>query len=361
MSSIYFPDTNLLASLPLSRAAYSDRTAWILAAISWLAYGSLPGESDQSIDDLIQEIEAAAKRNNTSQIRELILKVKCEGGSVDSDVQRELEAVGFEFKAVFNRGGTQAFLALLQQQQDRLPMLILAFRGTQTSSPQDVITDLDARLVPVAENGCLRGGRVHSGFAKAFRQVKDMIQDVIADDAYSQYPFYITGHSLGGALAVLATRYLTHQKLAATYTYGCPRVADDAFFEGMKTPVYRIVNAADGVTTIPFGYATSILLRLIEMIPINGTKSLSEWFRKNFLGYTHYGDLTFLSDAAALLDADGIQFDGLQVVHGPDLIWRLSIVWKRLLVTGGKAFVEDHNIQIYAQKLYANARRRLFS
>lgn len=36
MTSIYFPKPELLQNLPLSRAAYSNRTAWILAAISWL-------------------------------------------------------------------------------------------------------------------------------------------------------------------------------------------------------------------------------------------------------------------------------------------------------------------------------------
>lgn len=353
-STKYFRDPALLDHLPLTRAAYSDRTAWILAVISWLAYDTLPGED--SIEQLVRQVEDAAKQRQTSQLRELLQRAMAQGLSVDSNVQRELESVGFEFKAVFNSGGTQAFLALLQQRQDRSPMLILAFRGTEISSPDDVMADLDLRLVPVDS-----GGRVHSGFHKAFQTVRDKIEAVIADPIYQDYPLYISGHSLGAALAMLATRYLTHPRMAATYTYGCPRAADEAFYACVKTPVYRIVNAADGVARVPFGRFTTALLRLIDLIPINGTHYLTEWIRRTILGYTHYGNLVFLSDAAATLDGDGIQFPELQVVHGPDLAWRLWEVWKRLLVSRGKALIDDHNIEIYARKLFANAQRRLTS
>lgn len=34
MASLYFPDPGLLQSLPLNRAAYSDRTAWIMASLA---------------------------------------------------------------------------------------------------------------------------------------------------------------------------------------------------------------------------------------------------------------------------------------------------------------------------------------
>jgi hypothetical protein len=57
-----------------------------------------------------------------------------------------------------------------------------------------------------------------------------------------------------------------------------------------------VVNAADGVTRVPFGYGFSFLLTLLRVIPINGTVQFSEWLRKNFLDYTHYGNLVFLSD-----------------------------------------------------------------
>lgn len=354
MADKYFRDPGLLDHLPLTRAAYSDRTAWILAVISWLAYDTLPGED--SIDQLVQQVEDAAQQRQSSQLRELLQRAMALGLPVDGNVQRELESAGFEFKAAFNSGGTQAFLALLQQREDRSPMLILAFRGTEIRSPDDVMADLDLRLVPVDS-----GGRVHSGFHTAFQRVREMIEEVIADPIYQDYPLYISGHSLGAALAMLATRYLNHPRMAATYTYGCPRAADEDFYASVKTPVYRVVNAADGVARIPFGYFTTALLRLIDLIPINGTHYLAEWIRRTILGYTHYGNLVFLSDAAATLDENGIQFPDLQVVHGADLGWRLWVVWKRLLVTRGKALIDDHNIEIYARKLFVNARRRLTS
>ena len=38
----YFSDTALIKTPPVKRAAYSDRTAWLLAEISRLVYEPLP-------------------------------------------------------------------------------------------------------------------------------------------------------------------------------------------------------------------------------------------------------------------------------------------------------------------------------
>ena len=53
---------------------------------------------------------------------------------------------------------------------------------------------------------------------------------------------YVTGHSLGGALAQRATAALDRDTLAACYTFGSPRVATLAFDRLDKAPHYRVVN-----------------------------------------------------------------------------------------------------------------------
>ena len=353
MPSIYFPNTALLQNLPLSRAAYSHRTAWILAAMSWLAYQRMPGESNLSLDQVVKRITQAAKANSRSQIRELLVRYKDGEDNIDSDLLKELEQAGFSFIQGFDSGrGTQAFLAQLKCTAGKQPMLILAFRGTETKSIDDIKTDAKVALMDAAQ-----GGRVHPGFYKGFACVQDEIQAAL--DQYPDCPLYITGHSLGGALAVVATRYLTHPKSAATYTYGGPRVGDEAFFADFRIPVYRVVNAADVVARLPFGQLLTVTLGAIKLIPINGTAWIANWLRNKIAGYTHTGSSIYLSDSINTLpDNTGIAYTDLVVKQDPDFVWKTCLILSRFRRGGFKAFVNDHDIGTYTQKLYSHAQRR---
>lgn len=126
--------------------------------------------------------------------------------------------------------------------------LIIAFRGTQQI--QDWITD--ARF----EFTYFCGSRVHNGFHCAITSV---IDKVVAAVAGSKKPLLITGHSLGGALAVLCAYRLATKgiPIAAVYTFGQPRVGDAAFVHSYNSTqdlgarTWRIVNEEDIVPRIP--------------------------------------------------------------------------------------------------------------
>lgn len=353
MTSTYFPNPELLHNLPLSRAAFSHRTAWIMASLSWLAYQRLPGESEISLDQLVQQITEAARRNGRSQIRELIVRYQQAGQNAGNGLLDELDQAGFAFVQAFDSpSGTQAFLARLSPGADQTPMLILAFRGTQTQDIHDIRTDANLALHDAPE-----GGRVHPGFLAAFESVQAAIQQCL--DQHGDAPFYITGHSLGGALALVASRYLKHPKWAATYTFGGPRVGDEAFFNDLRTPVYRVVNGADVVARLPFGEWLNIALALVRLIPVNGTYAAAKWLRNKLVGYTHHGSSIYLSDAVQTLpDAHNIPYADLQVKQDPAFVWRAAVMARRVLRSGVGAFVQDHDISTYARKLYANAQRR---
>jgi hypothetical protein len=77
MASIVFPNPALLQNLPLSRAADSNCTAWILATISWLAYQRLTINrflcggvkafvADQDISLYATKLHAHAQRRRAS-------------------------------------------------------------------------------------------------------------------------------------------------------------------------------------------------------------------------------------------------------------------------------------------------------
>ena len=63
---------------------------------------------------------------------------------------------------------------------------------------------------------------------------------------------FVAGHSLGGALALMATAELANHddpdvrdSIAACYTFGCPRAGDASFDLFVKAPLYRITNGVD--------------------------------------------------------------------------------------------------------------------
>jgi hypothetical protein len=68
----------------------------------------------------------------------------------------------------------------------------------------------------------------------------------------------VTGHSLGGALAVLAALHIAeiykHDPISAVYTYGQPAVGGATFcrrYESLGIPTYRIVHGADLIPHMP--------------------------------------------------------------------------------------------------------------
>lgn len=345
----YFDAPRLLESRPVSRAAYSDRMAWIMAELSRLVYKPLPDEV--SIAKLVGEIREAVASGSAEDTVEALVRrtLKTEQGA-NTEIVSVLRRAGFSFVDSFSRDGTEAFLARLGQPGDSDSILILAFRGTQPGI-KDIHTDIKADLVTAPG-----GGRAHRGFLEAFEKVKEPIGRALAEQ--EELPVYITGHSLGGALAILATRYLKKDSQGACYTFGGPRAANDDFFKGIKTPVYRVVNAADGVPRVPFGFGLRIILSGLRLFPFNGTLAISEFIRKNFVGYTHFGYLVFLNGAPAAAGEDGIPFPKLKVWKSPNFFRQVSILINRVVTTRGKAAAQDHSSREYAEKLKAYALRR---
>ena len=135
-------------------------------------------------------------------------------------------------------GGTQAFVASSATQG----VTILAFRGTESDSPEDVITDLLTFPAPSRWDNC----RVHGGFANRYGRVADKVKSALEKIEGS---LLITGHSLGAALATLAAVDAHPEKLI---TFGSPLVGDPQFCRLLNgTEVHRFVDCCDVVTRVP--------------------------------------------------------------------------------------------------------------
>ncbi|KAH9681499.1 C2 domain-containing protein [Citrus sinensis] len=127
--------------------------------------------------------------------------------------------------------------------------LVVAFRGTEQTSWKDLRTDL--MLAPVGLNPERIGGdfkqevQVHSGFLSAYDSVRIRIISLLKlsigfkDDSagpLDKWHVYVTGHSLGGALATLFALELSSSQLAkqgaifvTMYNFGSPRVGNKRF------------------------------------------------------------------------------------------------------------------------------------
>ena len=165
-------------------------------------------------------------------------------------VQREVrERWFFDDVVPFDDGrSTQALLITGPK------VAILAFRGTEPKQIEDWLTD--ARFSPKPWDSGL--GEVHTGFAGALEGVYPEIVARIEALRGSGRLLYLTGHSLGAALATLmATRLAARQvyPVQGVYTYGSPRTGNpefaDAYTRLVGDRTHRFVNNEDLVTRVP--------------------------------------------------------------------------------------------------------------
>lgn len=133
-------------------------------------------------------------------------------------------------------------------------IIIFSFRGATPSAGRNWITDLNAQRMPYPG---LRGATVHKGFYNAYlsvaRQVNLAAKSLLANCQNCQ--IYVTGHSLGAAVATLAAADLFALTPDITlYTFGSPRVGDQAFatyFDKIVPDAFRIVHKNDIVPHVP--------------------------------------------------------------------------------------------------------------
>jgi triacylglycerol lipase len=172
--------------------------------------------------------------------------------SDDAGVQRFLKKWQFsEPRMLFGRRTeTQGFVA----RKDNT--VIVAFRGTEPTHLIDWLTDVKYQQ---RKFNTQVPGLVHGGWADALEEVREqMLEAVKAFSSGATPRIFVTGHSLGGALAVLAASVLQSegkQKIAAVYTYGQPRVGDPefsaAFDAKLGAVTVRYVNDWDIVPHVP--------------------------------------------------------------------------------------------------------------
>lgn len=151
---------------------------------------------------------------------------------------------------------------------------VIAFRGTQVASGGSLIERLrDIRFnLRIWPRRWAWSGRVHSGYHDAFERVRHYISEMV-ENSDETLPLYITGHSLGGALATLAaieTAEAGEHPDIRLVTFGAPKAAtEDAFnvFVQESVEVMRIVMDGDLATAWPLSWTLAHPAPPIEIQP----------------------------------------------------------------------------------------------
>ena len=151
---------------------------------------------------------------------------------------------GFEEVEFFNGPSTQCYVAASSSG------ILVTFRGTQCN-PQalrdtiaDLKSDFDIRFAATGHGGC-----IHNGFKTALDEVWTGLSKKLKELTRQDRPLWVTGHSLGGALAIVTADRLS--TLQGVYTFGAPRVGDSDFVEQLDVPLYCFVNNNDVVPHVP--------------------------------------------------------------------------------------------------------------
>ncbi|KAJ7955513.1 Fungal lipase-like [Quillaja saponaria] len=176
--------------------------------------------------------------------------------------------------------------------------LVVAFRGTEQARWKDLITDL--MLVPAGLNPERIGGDFKQEVQVFRTRIISLIRLAIGylDDNAElllKWHIYVTGHSLGGALATLLALELSSSQLAkrgaislTMYNFGSPRVGNRRFAEVYNENVrdsWRVVNHRDIIPTVPrlMGYchvAEPVYLAAGEV----KNALVGNWFSASYIG-----------------------------------------------------------------------------
>lgn len=139
---------------------------------------------------------------------------------------------------------------------------VIAFRGTVLTSWHNWATDFDVGFVEEPAR--------HQGFQRAWLTMAPEVHAWLA--LHHPRQIALTGHSLGGAIAIIAAFYLSNAwPINEVVTFGCPRVGSDDFANaysnarsasddptvGLGAITTRYVKSSDLVARVPwesFGY-----------------------------------------------------------------------------------------------------------
>ena len=140
-------------------------------------------------------------------------------------------------------------------------MLFVAVRGTEMSSFYDWQANISAKKIELPDHEEVK---LHSGFYGETLVHAEKVAQKLIQISNENIPIYITGHSLGGAVAAIMNilfdewiaKYPLHRP-SPPYTFGMPRYGDTGAVQNLSSP-YAVFHPKDVIPKVPpefLGYA----------------------------------------------------------------------------------------------------------
>jgi hypothetical protein len=251
-----------------------------------------------------------------------------------SQIKSHLAKKGFRIEGNIIRGdnvirGTQAYVAVNRDS------IVVAFRGTvgstRTETLSNIFTDANATLKKikfiddsVAGHSRYQALKVHSGFHNEYNHVREKVIRYVNQNPNKK--IFVTGFSMGGALATLASFDIAlHTGREVTmYNSGAPRVGGSEFRAEFKKVVpasYRVAVHKDPGPQVPgvwvdyehIGrllqiYKNGHIMKPDDIKPATGPLFhggvFKEWLNKKIDGYDDLNMLAFIKTLLTVFDAD---------------------------------------------------------
>ena len=252
----------------------------------------------------IAEAAYITKEDESAPDRQEILK----------ELRKEPDGRGFQDVKGYDRKSSQAILV------DHRAFLCVAFRGT------DELSDWLDNANILKTDDKLGFGEFHQGFWNATADIWDEIDaDIQTARDKKKRPLFITGHSLGGAMATVATAILISEDrpFTSTYTFGQPRaVARDTgrlLNAECRDRYFRFCNNQDIVTRIPARIG----------------------------GFTHVGQIVYIDNDLEMHQNIGRWQQFLDTVDG--VVEKVKEKGIKGGITGLKEFIQDHEMNHYME------------
>ena len=186
----------------------------------------------------------AQARQNTIDFK--VIKDYALFAKVAYQTKHEIYNVGLQksYQPTFYHNIPEFDIAYYLLTNDVTKTQIIAVRGT--SNIENAMLDIALKLMPDRHTGIY----LHEGFAKAAQAIYANIRPLIKPD----YVINTTGHSMGGAIALILAMHLNidHYKIDQIITFGQPKVTNTSgSYKFQNLNVTRIVTEKDLVPLVP--------------------------------------------------------------------------------------------------------------
>ena len=123
---------------------------------------------------------------------------------------------------------------------------------------QDWQANINIILTPAPD--IVPSGLLHSGFLSCFREIQIALDEAVRPAQSKNLTVWLTGHSLGGALALICGLYLARRLQVCICTMGSPRIGDAEANNSLRniSHIFNLQTALDPFPRTPgygFGYS----------------------------------------------------------------------------------------------------------